>query len=188
MNQALRDEGTPLGEAASFLMAGGWAAEEAVRPLLEYARGTWKTSRPLEMAGFDTGRPRRAAAHFESFLRDVLARAPSLALAEEDWELVNRLTERAYGFSAGGTVDEVERGWERGLLEDLLERLREARRRGRAGPLPARARLGRALRERRPGQRTAQADGPDSSGTAAGTPTSRRTSGGCSTSPTPVGR
>jgi len=125
MNTALRDPDVPLDEAKAYLMSGGWAAEEATRSLFEYARESWKTDRPLEMAGVDLDRPHRAAPCFMSFLSDLRDRAPSLAISDADLALVNRLVTRAFGFLSPGEPPDEERAQQRAVLVTILRRLRE---------------------------------------------------------------
>ncbi len=56
MNDALSKDSS-IKSAKSYFMSGGWVSSEYVNPLFEYAQKSWKTSKPLTMAGFDVGRP-----------------------------------------------------------------------------------------------------------------------------------
>ena len=127
MNTALRHPTLPLAQAASYLMAGGWASEEAIRPLFEYARASWQTGRPLEMAGFDTGRPHVTAPYFRRFVTALGARVPQLALSDDQWALVDGLTARGYGFISSEQPPGELRRRQRAVLETLLARLTTSR-------------------------------------------------------------
>lgn len=127
MNTALRHPDVSLEQAKLYLMTGGWATAEGVHPLLEHARASWRTARPLEMTGFDKGRPAVAAPYFRKYLAELGARAPLLALTDEEWALVARLTARGYGFFGREAPREDERARERAVLERLLRTTRERR-------------------------------------------------------------
>jgi erythromycin esterase len=127
LNIALRNQGVPLEQAKAYLMSGGWASEEGIHPVFEYARASWQTSRPLEMAAFDCGRPRMAAPFFKEYLTNLSQRAPALALSAEGWALVESLMKRGYGFISNEKPKEDERDRERAVLQGLLERMRSQR-------------------------------------------------------------
>ncbi len=127
MNAALRDRDRPLLDGASYLMSGGWATEEAIQSVFGYARASWLTDRPLEMAGFDRGRPRAGAAFWKIYFLNLFARTPSLAFTDEEWVLAERLTARGYGFLSSEAPDPEMRTQERAVLERLLARLRAHR-------------------------------------------------------------
>ena len=128
MNEALRNADVPLDEAKSYLMSGGWAAEEAVHSVFEYARDCWSSCRrPLVMAGFDTGRPHKARQYFLQFLTELVSRAPALSLSQEEWLLIDALVSRGYGFISHEVPDEEQRQRQRDVLDHLLERLRAKR-------------------------------------------------------------
>lgn len=127
MNARLRDPEVPLSVAKSYLIAGGWASEVSVDPLFAYARSSWKTSHPLRMTAFDTGRPHRAVGVFRETLESFFERAPELAWAPEEWAVADRLTRRAFGFMSSEVPDPLESAEERGLLEELLSEIRAER-------------------------------------------------------------
>jgi erythromycin esterase len=108
MNVALRDTARSLEHATSFLMAGGWAWDRDIQPLFQYARDSWRTERPFFMAGFDTGRPHRAAPYFMQLVGRMFAENRGSALAPADRVTVTELAERAFGFlSSAETPGEV---------------------------------------------------------------------------------
>lgn len=97
MDAALRAD-VPIEKATREMMYGGWDASRAVRPLFEYARRSWRTPHPLEMAGFDGNRPPRGGAHVSAVLERLLAAAPELQLAPADRKDVNALIRRTTGY------------------------------------------------------------------------------------------
>jgi len=127
MNVALRDPNVSLDEAKGYLMSGGWAYEKATHPLLSYARSTWQTHRPLIMAGFDTGRPHKAVPYFRQVLTDFFELAPSLAFTEAEWELVDQLVQRGWGFYSRERPPDDERLRQRAVLENLRDQIRSER-------------------------------------------------------------
>jgi erythromycin esterase len=122
LNTALRDQTIPIERAKAYLMTGGWSTEEGVHPVFEYARATWQTNRPLEMAGFDIGRP-PANVNFKEYLTGLLKRAPALEINVDDWKLVDSLLKRAYGFLSSEVPTEDQRKRERAVLEELLDKI-----------------------------------------------------------------
>ncbi|UCE21878.1 MAG: erythromycin esterase family protein [Candidatus Aminicenantes bacterium] len=124
MNEMLRTEKIPLEEAKTYLMSGGWASEKAIHPLFEYARSTWISSKPLEMCGFDTGRPHKAASYFKKFLSDFVSRTPDITISEEEWILIDKLTSRGYGFFSRERPDDEERTQQRAVLKNIADKIR----------------------------------------------------------------
>lgn len=127
MNEGLRDPRVDLREASAYLMAGGWAREADTRPVFEYARESWRGPRPLWMAGFDTGRPHRAAPYFKSYLRGVLERAPWLVADERQLTLVDSLADRAFGFLSSERTPEAVREPQHRAATAILESVRSGR-------------------------------------------------------------
>lgn len=127
MNAKLRDPSVPLDDAKSYLMSGGWAHEEGIDPLFAYARRSWATERPLAMAGFDSGRPHRAAPYVGAILSDLFERAPFLAFDERERALATSLLQRGFGFLSSETADPQVRAEERAVLETLLRDLERER-------------------------------------------------------------
>ncbi|MFA5805238.1 MAG: erythromycin esterase family protein [Melioribacteraceae bacterium] len=81
MNDALKSD-MPLKDAKKYMMSGGWNASEYVHPVFDYARKSWKMERPLIMAGFDLGRPPRAAKNYLGVIDSIFAKAPWLKPAD----------------------------------------------------------------------------------------------------------
>ena len=75
MNEAVKSD-ISLKDAKKFMMSGGWDASEYVDPVFVYARKSWKTERPLIMAGFDFGRPPKAAKNYLAIIDTLFAKAP----------------------------------------------------------------------------------------------------------------
>lgn len=124
LNDALRNADMPLHQAKRLLMAGGWANEEAIDPVFQYARASWKTSRPLEMSGFDTGKPRGASQFFKEFFTYLGERNSVVKLMDEEWKQVDVLQKRGYGFFSAEVPLESDRQKQRRVLQNLSEKLR----------------------------------------------------------------
>ncbi len=77
MNDAIKS-GIPLKDAKKYMMSGGWDVSEYVDPVFNYARRSWKTERPLIMAGFDLGRPPRATKNYLGVIDSIFTNAPWL--------------------------------------------------------------------------------------------------------------
>ncbi len=121
MNSALRDADIPLKRAKYNLMLGGWANEKQTNNLFEYIRASWKTDRPLEMSGFDAGKPHASARFFKKFFEDLGKRNSLLSINEEDWKRIKSLQSRGYGFISNKKVAEDVRVSERQVLETLTK-------------------------------------------------------------------
>jgi hypothetical protein len=65
-------------------MAGEWASQEEIHPVFEYARESWQTGRPLEMAGFDAGKSHLTAPFFRRFFTSMAERSQILAISEPE--------------------------------------------------------------------------------------------------------
>jgi erythromycin esterase len=97
VDTALRTD-LPLAEAARKGVFGIWVTEETL-PLFEYVRTTWKTDRPLRMAGFDEqfsskGAPTRFLADLNAFFDAVGPRFPGNGIRESLGELVALMEDR----------------------------------------------------------------------------------------------
>lgn len=126
LNAALRGD-APVGWAATHLMRGGWDESVFSRPVFAYARETWKTNRPLLMAGFDTGTPPRGADHAVAHLALAGRSAPLLRLPAGTFESVERLAHRAYSYLGRDTpvLTQTDRAAAREALEEMLAQLEQ---------------------------------------------------------------
>ncbi len=124
MNAALRKTDIPLFQAKRFLMSGGWANEEAIDPVFQYARTSWQTGRPLEMTGFDSGKPRASSQFFREYFTDLALRNPSLKLTSDEWDLIDKLQKRGYGFISSEVTPEADRQKQIKVLDELSQKLR----------------------------------------------------------------
>ncbi|MBI5731278.1 MAG: erythromycin esterase family protein, partial [Ignavibacteriales bacterium] len=97
MNEALRSE-LPLKDVKKYMMSGGWDASEYVNPVFEYARKSWKTERPLIMAGFDLGRPPRAAKNYLGVIDSIFIKAPWLKPADSVYSRIDTCTKGVGGY------------------------------------------------------------------------------------------
>ncbi len=97
MNEALRSE-LPLKDVKKYMMSGGWDASEYVNPVFEYARKNWKTERPLIMAGFDLGRPPRAAKNYLGVIDSIFIKAPWLKPADSVYSRIDTCTKGVGGY------------------------------------------------------------------------------------------
>ncbi len=129
MNTVLRTD-IPLFDAKSVLMAGGWATSQYAHDAFAYARSTWKTSRPLEMSGFDDGqRPPNGAVYLSRFLNGLLDRVPELKLSEQEKAKLDEVLKRVVRFwrQDTPTIEDQERLAQRGLLLDLFDKIDKKR-------------------------------------------------------------
>lgn len=97
MNDQLRAD-VSLRDATRHMMSGGWSNDVDVNAIFEYARASWKTTRPLEMAGFDGNRPPHGVRDFVNLLRNAMIRAPTLDLTEADLEDMAAVLKVPFGF------------------------------------------------------------------------------------------
>ena len=88
LNEALKSE-LPLKNAKKNMMSGGWDASEYVNPVFDYARKSWKTERPLIMAGFDLGKPPGAAKNYLGTIDSIFAKAPWLKPADSIYSRID---------------------------------------------------------------------------------------------------
>jgi erythromycin esterase len=104
LNTALRSN-MRLADAKKRLMKGGWDSEEAIHPLFEYARASWNTERPLEMAGFDNNRPPYGIPGFLELLRKVYTVFPFLKPAIDTANNIDSLVNLTYGYFKSINLD-----------------------------------------------------------------------------------
>ncbi|MCX6175256.1 MAG: erythromycin esterase family protein [Ignavibacteriales bacterium] len=97
MNEALRSE-FPLKDAKKYMMSGSWEASEYVHPVFDYARRSWKTERPLIMAGFDLGRPPSAAKNYIGVIDSIFAKAPWLKPADSVYSKIDTCAKSVGGY------------------------------------------------------------------------------------------
>lgn len=88
MNNALKSE-MPLNDVNNFMISGGWEASEYVNPVFDYARKSWKTDRPLIMAGFDFGKKSIAAKNYVGVFDSIFAKAPGLKPADSIYSKID---------------------------------------------------------------------------------------------------
>ena len=77
LNSVLKSE-MPLKDAKKYMMNGEWEASEYVNPVFDYAGKSWKTDKPLIMAGFDLGGPPKAAKNYLGIFDSIFVKAPWL--------------------------------------------------------------------------------------------------------------
>jgi erythromycin esterase len=106
LNAALRSS-MPLAEAKRKLLSGGWINEEEVQPVFEYARSSWNTTKPLEMAGFDFNRPPFGTSGFFEILQHVYTVFPFLVPSADTAQAVDSLIKLNYGFIFGTKLDSI---------------------------------------------------------------------------------
>lgn len=86
MNAALRSD-MLLYDAKASLMRGGWATSSLSHDAFAFARETWRTERPLEMAGFDSGgRPPLGAGYYLKLAQDLFGSDPGLKVDLKEFE------------------------------------------------------------------------------------------------------
>ena len=106
MDTALRSD-LPVAEAARRGVFGIWVTEETL-PLFEYVRKTWKTDRPLRMAGFDEqfsskSAPTRFLADLNAFFDAVGPGFPGAGIRERLGELAALMESRALNPDSHGS-------------------------------------------------------------------------------------
>lgn len=126
-NNRLRDTQTPLAGVRTYIST--WGNEDAAQPLFEYARRSWRSRRPLLMAGIDRDRAVPAPAYFEEFFRSFFTRAPQLAFTDAEWVIVNRFTSRALALQRPKEKlpPEADRASDREFMEKFAARLHAER-------------------------------------------------------------
>ena len=105
MSNALKSE-VPLKDAKKYLMSGGWEASEYVNPVFDYARKSWKTDRPLIMAGFDLGRSPKAEKNYLGVFDSIFAKAPGLKPADSVYSRIDSCA-KSIGGSLGNQLAKV---------------------------------------------------------------------------------
>jgi len=114
-------------------MRGGWDALQETHALFEYARATWRTERPLRMAGFDGERPPHGSSDFQQAIAHLDERLEGLEL--DDWarDGVRDFADRTHGYmtSEPPAIEPDERAAQRELIASFADALEtpEARRR-----------------------------------------------------------
>lgn len=103
-------------------------AESAlVQPLFEYARVTWRTPRPLMMAGFDGEQPEHGADHLLDRLSGLLQSAPDLRPAAGDLERLQDFCRQAVHPLQPVAMADDERAARRALLQRLIDNAEQQR-------------------------------------------------------------
>lgn len=126
MNDALRADG-PLQAAKDRMMWEGWPESALMHPLFEYARASWKTLHPLEMAGFDLERPAYREPLQDDLLDAIVARVPELGVTAAELERVRALLVRAVDTNDAHLVADDERAAQRSALRSLIGALEHRR-------------------------------------------------------------
>lgn len=126
-NATLSDTQTPIASVRPYIST--WGNEAAVQPLLEYARLSLRSKRPLLMAGIDRERAVPVPAYFEQFFRAFFDRAPQLAFNDDEWVIAKRFTSRALALQRpkGQLPPEADRAVERAFMEKFAGRLQANR-------------------------------------------------------------
>jgi len=121
INAELRSPDIPLRQINT---GAAWENSVYVRPVFEYARASQKTSRPLEMTGFDRWRPLKGKRNFEWILNGLFTQAPFLRFSAQEQVMIEGVNSKVFSYlrsdSPALTIDEYEK-W-----RQLLERLRSA--------------------------------------------------------------
>lgn len=105
MNSALKSE-MPLKDAKKYLMSGGWEASEYVDPVFDYARKSWKTEKPLIMAGFDFGRQPKAAINYLRVFDSIFVKAPGFKPADSVYSRIDSCV-KSIGGSLGNQLEKI---------------------------------------------------------------------------------
>lgn len=127
LDAALRDERVPLEEAKTRMMRGGWDAIEETQRLFEHARASWRTNRPLRMAGFDGERPPFGSTDLQDAMALLDARLDAFDLDDRDRDRIRAFGDRTHGYisSEPDAVEPEERSAQRALLGSVMEALDE---------------------------------------------------------------
>lgn len=88
MNEALKSE-MPLKDVKKYMMNSEWEASEYADPVFDYARKSWKIDKPLIMAGFDFGRPPKAAKNYLGIFDSIFAKVPGLKPADSVYSKID---------------------------------------------------------------------------------------------------
>ena len=96
MNKAFENN-TPLDEAKTFFMKGGWDNSEFISPVFEYIRHTWSSSRPLYNAGFDVARPPKGAENILLIIKDIKSKLNTETI-DQNWLFADSLIKAVCGY------------------------------------------------------------------------------------------
>jgi erythromycin esterase len=97
MNDALKSD-IPLKDVKKYILNGGWYASEFVQPVFDYARKSWKTEKPLIMAGFDLGKSHRAVKNYLEVIDSIFAKVPWLKPADSVYSRIDTCTKSVGGY------------------------------------------------------------------------------------------
>ena len=125
LNQELRDDTVAIRDAAKCLMDDTWASSKAVNPLFQYVRDTWKSPRPLQMAGMAGAHPPRGIPNFLGLIDTIYQQLPVVAGSPGEKDQLRRLASRTMGETSVGNaaVTPDERKSQRQAIQSLLRRL-----------------------------------------------------------------
>jgi erythromycin esterase len=129
LNQALRDPAISLASAKAKLMNDTWAASENIDGLFAYARSSWQTSHPVQMAGMNGGHPDLGFDNFEHLLDDIVHNLSEHAVSGSQRAKIDALARRVFGDPAhAAALSARERYQQRQALEGLMSTARQSRR------------------------------------------------------------
>jgi len=97
MNEALRSE-SPLNDTKKYMINSEWDASGYVKPVFDYVRKSWKTERPLIMAGFDLGKPPGAVKNYLGVIDSIFTKAPWLKPADSVYSRIDSCTKSVGGY------------------------------------------------------------------------------------------
>jgi erythromycin esterase len=89
MNTLIRND-TLMSKAIAY-ERGNWGKSEYSNSVFEFARQTWKTSRPLELGGFDFDGGQMGPQVIFTFLQSLFNKDPSLKPAQSNWIILDSL-------------------------------------------------------------------------------------------------
>lgn len=125
MNPLLRSPEIPFRQVRN----GTWETSSYVRPVYEYARGSWKTSRPLEMTGFDRYRPLNGKRIFDQAMDQLFSKEPSLRPNDAERAFLSEVNKKVFSYIMPGmpALGDTEYQKWKSIILGIMLRLREKR-------------------------------------------------------------
>jgi erythromycin esterase len=102
MNTVIRTD-SPMVQAIAY-ERGGWGNSIYTGYVFDYARQSWKTSRPLEMGGFDYDAGRMGGPVLIAFLNRLFSKIPALKPENNAWIIVDSLVRGFINFTQSSNL------------------------------------------------------------------------------------
>lgn len=127
-NTQLQDETISLRDAKDRLMRGGWDMAGGSAEIFGYMRKSWKTERPLHLAGFDRSRPPYGIKHYLTLLDDVFSEYPELKFSPKESTMMDTVINAIAGYLGNKYISKLtSKDYEKAgyLIYGLIEKIGE---------------------------------------------------------------